>query len=137
MPRIVKLSALDVMEAYHCVVVWTPSTSKCDICILQRAPFLSLLNINKGCAEAECLYSSISASTSLEVLICSSWQDTGVYCGHPPPEYHSLHTDPANSFFLGPVHEWTPMNNCCYPLRLESECPSCRLDDIQLVDPTK
>ena len=71
----------------------------------KRLLFSIFNSINKGCAEAECLYSSTTVSTSPEVLIYSSWQDTGVYHGHPPLEHHSLHTDPANPLFLGPVYE--------------------------------
>ena len=49
--------------------------------------------INKGCAKISCLYSSTRVSTSPEVLTQCSWQDTGVYCGHPPIEHRSLYAE--------------------------------------------
>ena len=82
-------------------------------------------SINKGCVKTSCLYSSTRASTLPEVLISCSWQDTGVLHGPPPLDCLSLHAE------LGPVHEWTPMNICCHPLRLEPECSSCWLEGVQ------
>ena len=131
MSRWVNLHFLDLMEAYHCIAVWTPSTSVYDICILQRLFSSVFRGINKGCAKTSCLHSPTRVSTSPKVLVCHSWQDTGVYHGHPPLEHCSLHTDPLNPLFLGPVHEWAPMNICCHPLRLESECSSCWLEGVQ------
>ena len=93
MPRIVNLHVLDMTSTSEFV------TSVFYKRFLSSSVFSS---INKGCAEAEYLYSSTSVSTSPEVLIHSSWQDTGVYHGHPPLECHSLHTDPANPLFLVP-----------------------------------
>ena len=131
MSRIVNLHFLDLMEVYHCVAVWTPSTSVCDICILQRLLSSVFRGINKGCAKTSCLYSSTRVSTSWEVLVCCSWQDTGVYHGHPPLEHRGLPAESPNPLSLGPVHKWTTMNICCHPLRLESECSSCWLEGVQ------
>ena len=98
---------------------------------------LSFRSINNGCTETEYLYSSISASTLLEVLICSFLARYWYLLWTPSTLLSQSTYDPANPLSLSPVHEWTPINKCCHPLRLESECSSCWLEGMQLVDPTK
>ena len=84
MHKIVYLHALDMVGAYHYVVAWT-SSSFCVTFVFYWKLLSSVFkSINKGSIEAECLYSSTSASTSWKVLICSSWWDTGICCRHPP-----------------------------------------------------
>ena len=59
-------------------------------------------SINKGCAKTSCLHSSTRASTSLEVLIRYSWQDTGVLLGPPPLECHSPYAESPQPSPFGP-----------------------------------
>ena len=62
--------------------------------------------INKDCIQAECLSSS---RKSQERITNSPPSNTVSYSSLP----------------IGPVHEWTPMNKCCHPLRLNNSCSHC------------
>ena len=61
---------------------------------------------NKDCIQAECL----SSSRKMQEHI---------------PTFPPSNTVSYSSLPIGPVHEWTPMNNCCHPLRLNDSCSHC------------
>ena len=99
---VMNLYFFDLMEAYHCVVVLTPPLHFVTSVFHKRLLSSVFRGINKGCAKTSCLYSSTRVSTSLEVLICCSWQDTGVYHGHPPLEHHSPYAESPQTPLHGP-----------------------------------
>ena len=83
---------------------WRPITPLQSVTSVFYKRLLSSVfrGINKCCAETSCLYSSTRVNTSPEVLICCSWQDTGVYYGHPPLEHHSTYAESPQPPSYGP-----------------------------------
>ena len=99
---------------------------RCSItppCLYYIQPVLGVTN--KGCTQAECLYSS-QTECSFGGTISTSLRR---YWSHlVPPSSHLLTQHYSLLLFypfIGPVHELTPMNNRCHPLRLNDSCSPC------------
>ena len=80
--------------------------------------------INKDCIQAECLYSSQIQHPNCEGTGASG----SLHITNSPPSI----TVPNSFLPMGPVHEWTSMNNCCHPLRLNDSCSHCQPDGAHL-----
>ena len=116
MAEAVMVHSLDLMDSYYTLSV----SSSHWLLILCSLIITSPRSNNKDCTEAEYLYSS-SAGASAEALTCEffellrrHWSSKGApYISSPHPALQTW--TPLSQ--LGPVHELTPMNNCCHPLR--------------------